>query len=117
VEEALKIEVSESGVMMDDKPVTQLKHFAFDANDLETNGTPRSLNAALVAYRAAEKDRAPSSVDGAAPAANAAAQPPRAPRLLVLADQKTPYSTLKAVMTTAAIHGFGTFKLVVVEDR
>jgi biopolymer transport protein ExbD len=34
-----------------------------------------------------------------------------------MADQKTPYRTLKAVMNSAANAGFGDFKLIVVEDR
>ncbi len=109
VEEALKLEVSDSAVMIDDQPVTSLKNFVFDSNDLESNGTPRSLNAALVAFREKERARNPASAGAVAETG--------APQLLVLADQKTPYSTLKAVMTTAAIHGFGNFKLVVVEDH
>ena len=114
VEEALKIEVSENAVMVDDHPVTSLKNFAFDAGDLEANGTPRSLNSALIAYRSREHAEAGKTRE---PSSTTSSDGHDAQRILVLADQKTPYSTLKSVMTTAAIQGFGVFKLVVVEDR
>ena len=103
LEEMLKLEISANAVLIDDKPTTVLRSFSFISGDLESNGTPRSLNAALVAERQKNALRDPASVS--------------AVHMMVMADQKTPYSTLKSVMTAAANNGFGDFKLVVVEDK
>ncbi|MGZ3709337.1 MAG: ExbD/TolR family protein, partial [Bdellovibrionota bacterium] len=45
VTENLKVEISENAVTMDDRPITQLTKFRLDPTDIESDGTPRSLNA------------------------------------------------------------------------
>lgn len=118
VKESLKLEIASGSILIDDKPITQLLNFKFVATDLEKDGTPRSLNAALIAQRS----RQPASVKPDA-SANSQTAPGVAQatmlgtRLMVLADQKTPYSTLKAVMAAAGNSGFVDLKLVVVEDK
>lgn len=102
--EAIKLEITPQGVSLEDKQVSELKNFMFTANEIESNGTIRPLNNAFIA---AAKGRKPSSTDS----------PDSSPRLLVLADEHTPYSTLKTVLDTAASNGYSEFKLVVVEDR
>src|SRR5262245_17328603 len=51
ISETLKVEISEKSILMDDKAVTELRNFALDPNDLERDGTPRSLNTALIKQR------------------------------------------------------------------
>jgi len=107
VSEGLKVEVSPGSILVDGKPITTLTGFNFEELDLESNGTSRSLNAALIQERERVRDenRAPGTPE------------PPAPKVLVMADQSTPYRTLKSVMNSAANAGFGDFKLIVVEDR
>lgn len=100
--EALKLEISPHVILLDGTPVTALNNFRFDRGDLEANGTSRSLNTALLKV----------------PKPNAEApQDPNVPHqlLLVLADEKTPYSIIHSVMDSAQASGFDAFKLAVVE--
>ena len=101
--EAMKIEVSESAVIFEEKTVAGLKNYRFDPSELETDGTARSLD---IRDEKTRIDSGPPTPEGAA-----------GPGLLVMADKKVPYTTLKTIMDTAAGNGFATFKLVVVEDK
>lgn len=96
--ETLKLEISDKSILVDDKHVTDLKKFEFDPSDIETNGTSRTLNTALIQLK--KKNSLT-----------------RSSRLLVLSDQNTPYSTIKRVLASATGSGFEDFKLVVVEDQ
>jgi biopolymer transport protein ExbD len=96
--ESLKLEVSKSLILFDDKPVTELTQFSFDPSDLETNGTPRSLNTVLIQQKRKDARQ-------------------RYPQLMILADQDTPFSTIKKVLSSASNSGYEDFKLVVVEDN
>jgi biopolymer transport protein ExbD len=100
--EAMKIEVSADAVIFEEKTIAPLKNFRFDAAELENDGTARALNIAM---------RRPASAPALAIPEGSAG-----PGLLVMADKKVPYTTLKTIMDTAAGNGFATFKLVVVED-
>jgi biopolymer transport protein ExbD len=102
--EAVKLEITPKGVSLADHVVSELNNFQIDRSDLESNGTLRSLNSAFISE---EKNRKPSSLP----------VPSNERRLLVLADQRTPYTTLKSVLDTAAGNGYGEFKLVVVEEQ
>jgi biopolymer transport protein ExbD len=104
IEEMTKIEISQGAVLIDGEPVTNLREFEFSPGDLEQDGTPRSLNAVLVRKHEAESKRAPAEAGGEI-------------RMLVLADQRTPYSTLKTILTAATQHGFAGFKLVMVGSQ
>jgi biopolymer transport protein ExbD len=107
VDEGLKVEISAGSILVDGKPAAQLTGFYFDEMDTESNGTSRALNSTLIHER--DRIREETQKPGAP-------EPP-APKVLVMADQKTPYRTVKAVMNSAANAGFGDFKLIVVEDR
>lgn len=97
MQEALKLEIGPTVILLDDEPVTTLSNFQFDRTDVEVNGTSRSLNSALIRKT---KDTAITSGP-----------------LIVLADQKTPYAVFRSVMDAAENYGFKSFKLVVVEDN
>jgi biopolymer transport protein ExbD len=112
--EALKIEITPKGVSLADHVVSELNDFQIDRRDMESNGTLRSLNNAFISQA---KNRKPSSNAAKADANQNAEPPANDRRLLVLADKRTPYTTLKSVMDTAAGNGFAEFKLVVVEER
>ena len=99
--DVLKVEVSGQGILVDSKLISKLQNFEFESQDLDSHGQSQSLRQEFAR-------RAPAS---------AGVQAERGLPILLLADQDTPYSTLKAVMNTAAISGYGDFKLVVVEDR
>ena len=96
--ETLKLEVAKNTIIVDEKPVTRLRGFDFEPADLERDGTPRSLNAALA------KERQKNTLQ-------------KYPRLMILADQDVPYSTVRRVLASASNSGFEDFKLVVVEDK
>jgi biopolymer transport protein ExbD len=107
VADVLKVEISPDTILIDEKPVTQLSGFQFDSTDLEADGTSRSFNAALIKVKL---ERGPASApEGGAEDAG--------PKLMILADQKTPYSTLKAVMTAAGNNGYLDFKFAVVGEN
>lgn len=101
VKEALKLEISPDVILIDGKPVTHLTQFRLERTDVESDGTSRSLNQALIRVKGKREP-----ADAATP-----------PRLLLLADQKTPYSTISTVLASAGNNGFIDFKLVVVEVR
>jgi len=107
--EAIKIEITPKGVSLSDHLVSEFNNFQIDRSDLESNGTLRSLNSAFISD---SKNRKPSSVKPPSESSVSAEH-----RILVLADQHTPYNTLKSVLDTAAGNGYAEFKLVVVEER
>jgi biopolymer transport protein ExbD len=113
VPEMMKIEISETGVLFEDKPVADLQNFRFSPNELESDGTARALNTLFH-----ERKRAPASIATAAESPNSTGEnaQPSDPSsgLLLLADKKTPYTTIKTIMDTAAGNGFSEFKFVVV---
>jgi biopolymer transport protein ExbD len=96
--EALKIEVSDGAIRLDGNPIVQLTDYKFKAEDISRDGYVEPLKTAL----AREKSDGKRKGEG---------------ELLVLADQRTPYPTLKTVLNTAAMGGWRDFKLVVVENQ
>ncbi len=98
LQESLKLEISRDAILMDDKRITQLLDFNVSALDQEGDGTPRSLNAALIGQR--QKNTLQ-----------------KFPKLMILADQDAPYRTIKRVLASATNTGFAEFKLVVVEEQ
>jgi biopolymer transport protein ExbD len=107
VTENLKLEITDNVILLDDQPVTTLEHYKLQRRDMEGDGTSRSLNQALIK----ERIRRPASAD------NPDTSPPKDPRLMILADQDTPYQTIRAVLASAGNSGFSDFKLVVVQDN
>jgi biopolymer transport protein ExbD len=101
--DALKVEISESAILVESNPVSVVKNFAFAGNDMVANGTSKSLSAALEKERQRQLLIAKNNSDVKVDA-----------RIIVVADQRAPYSTIKAVLATAAVSGYTDFKLAVV---
>jgi biopolymer transport protein ExbD len=100
---ALKLEVSQTGVLVEGQPATQLKDYVADKGDLQSNGTLKSLSTALEKERKRQLLIAKANSDVKVDA-----------RILVVADQHVPYSTLKSVLASAATQGYTDFKLAVI---
>jgi biopolymer transport protein ExbD len=103
--EALKIQVSESSVEVEGQPAATLAHFVFDSKDLQ-NGASQSLNQALDKARKRQLLIAQSNTDVKIDS-----------KIIVIADQHAPYSTLKTVLASAALQGYTDFKLAVVKGE
>jgi biopolymer transport protein ExbD len=101
--EALKVEVSQDAVQIEGHPVAPLHQFAFEPSDLQNNNTSQSLTKAL------EKERQRQLL-----IAQANSDVKVDPKIVVVADQRVPYGTIKTVLASAAVHGYTDFKLAVV---
>ncbi len=101
---ALKVEISETSVQIEGKPVMELHHFATDAKDISANGSSTSLATAFET----ERKRQLMIAQG-----NSAVQVDS--KLIVVADRRVPYATVKTVLASAALHGFTEFKLAVIK--
>lgn len=95
--ETLALEVTPNSVLVDQKGVLKLSNFDFPLTEIQANGMSQSIFNALSDRRQKLK------------IANSKTE------LLMLADERTPYSTLKTVMASAANAGFVDLQLVVVE--
>ena len=104
--DALKIEVSDSGVQIEGKSIATLTHFEFDKQDLQPNGSSLSLNGALEMERKRQVLIAQSNTDVKVDS-----------KIIVVADQHVPYQTLKTVLASAALQGYTDFKLAVVRGE
>lgn len=87
-QKVLKVEVSETEVTADGKRVATISGFAFAHSDIDSDGASKSLGTALGRTQ-----------DGG--------------KILVVADQRAPYETIRAVLATAASHGYTDVKLAV----
>jgi biopolymer transport protein ExbD len=101
--EALQVEISQTAVQVDGKPIVTLKNFQFDPLELLGNGTSGSLLKAFETQRQKQLFIAKGNSDVKVDA-----------RILVSCDQRAPYSAVKAVLASAAVHGYTDFKLAVV---
>jgi biopolymer transport protein ExbD len=104
--DALKVEVSDSAVAVEGKAVATLNHFQFDQQDLQANGASQALNQALEKERKRQVLIAQSNSDVKIDS-----------KVIVIADQHVPYSTLKTVLASAALQGYTDFKLAVVRGE
>lgn len=100
--EALKVEIAETGVSIEGKPAVALTHYDFNSVDRLPNGALKPLAAAFETERKRQLIIAKSNSDVEIDA-----------RVMVIADQHVPYVTIKAVLASAAVHGYTDFKLVV----
>jgi biopolymer transport protein ExbD len=89
VADILRLEVSEGEVLVNGKPTASLSDFAFPSSDITGDGASRTLISKL----------APATEDNA--------------KVLVVADQRAPYETIKAVLASAALRGYTDVKLAV----
>lgn len=101
--EALKVEISETAVSVEGEPVTKLKNFLFEKGELNPNGSSKVLSAAL------EKERKRQLL-----IAQSNTQVQVDPKIVVVADQRVPYATIKNVLASAAVNGYTDFKLAVI---
>lgn len=99
LKETLKIEIAQDLIVIDQKPVTKLSNFEFTNGDANEDGTSLSISKILNEQRLLKPDP---NVDST---------------LLVMADQRAPYSTIKRVVASAAQAGFVDLQLVVVEEE
>jgi biopolymer transport protein TolR len=84
---ALKVEISENTISVEGKAVSSMEGFAFNSSDVSPDGTSRKLVAALEGTQ-----------DG---------------KILVIADQRAPFETIRTVLASAAARGYTDVKLAV----
>jgi biopolymer transport protein ExbD len=99
IQDTLKMEINRDFVTIDDKTVLNLNQFEIPITELQAGGMSQSVYQAFMNKRRSNQEVASNST------------------LLVLADENTPYSTLKSVLASAANTGFVDLQLVVVEDN
>jgi biopolymer transport protein ExbD len=97
IKDTLKVEISKESIMVDQKLIVPLSDFKVGAGVVSEDSSIKPLYDAMFAERKKRKD------------------PNLDSTLLVLADEKTPYETLQAVMGSASRAGFVDLQLVVVE--
>jgi biopolymer transport protein ExbD len=95
--ENVKVEISNTSVLIDGKEVMVLKDFQPDAGSLDADGSSKAVSAALKQQR--EKNTLKNTS-----------------RLMLMADQAAPYAIVKSILISASTNGFEEFKLVVVEN-
>lgn len=101
--EALKVEVSEKSVAVEGQAASEIDGFAFKNGDLMANGASKSLVGVL------EKERKRQLlIAGNNPRVKVDA------KIMIVADQRAPYQTIKTVLASAALNGYTDFKLAVV---
>lgn len=93
--EALKIEISQQGVSVEGRPVTSLQ--ALNVNELE-----KSLGVEHRRQEAIARANPSVKTDG---------------KVIIVADQRIPYGTLKKILGAAARTGFTDFRLAVVQKE
>ena len=99
IKETLKIEIAGDTVLIDQKPAVTLRAFQFDPAEDGPGGISPTVLRVLNQQR---KLRPEPNLDSS---------------LLVMADQQTPYATIKRVVASAASAGFVDLQLVVVEGE
>ena len=100
LKEALKVEISKDSISVDHKPVIDLHDFRFSGR-IDAYGETAVANPLYSAMQA-ERKKGRAGTDS---------------NLVVLADERTPYDTIKLVMGSAARAGYVDLQLVVVEDK
>jgi biopolymer transport protein ExbD len=104
VAETLKVEISKERIVFEEKAVAKLTDFAVAPDDMEADGTVRSLNSVLIGL----SEQAP-------PPSEAQSEPSRP--VTVMADAAAPYSTIRTVVRTLSKRGYPDLKLLVVQDE
>jgi biopolymer transport protein ExbD len=97
--ESLKIEIGKDTVVIDEKPALQLNNFQFAAEEMSSGETSPTITRILNDERKKTPDP---NVDSA---------------LVVMADEGTPYATIKRVVASAAGAGFVDLQLLVVQTQ
>lgn len=98
--EALSLEVGESYVSVDHGEITKLEGFRFQ----DESAFIHSITESLLRVRVKNLKRHPASASSVVPADS---------RIQIFANEQTPYSTLKPILTAAAVAGYVDLQLVV----
>ena len=104
--EALKLHVAQDSVLVEGNLILKLEGFRMPAGEKLANGTSKTLAAAIEKERKRQMLIAQSNPDVKVD-----------DKVVVIADQHTPYETLKAVLASAAVHGYTDFKLAVIQNE
>ena len=99
IKETLKVEIADNTVLVDQKPAVALNKFEFDPGEDGPGGVSPSVLKVLNDQR---KLKPEANMDSS---------------LIVMADQQTPYSTVKRVVASAASAGFVDLQLIVVQGE
>jgi biopolymer transport protein ExbD len=110
--EAMKVQVTESGITIEGQPVLKLNGYRSAPADLAADGTFPEVVKALKHER--EKQRQIASEQVRLGAKPEEVKKNFDTKLLVIADKKVPYKLLKNVLASASAMDFTDFKLVVV---
>jgi biopolymer transport protein ExbD len=92
VTKSQRIEVAENSVLLEGKPVAALSGYSFASGSVDADGSNRAL--ALTLAKGADAGRAEQ-------------------KLLVVADRRAPYATIKTVLASAARGGYRKFEMAV----
>lgn len=95
IRDTLKMEVSAEAILIDEKPVVRLRNFEFQAGELADGRSPGVFRVLLEQRRHLPN-------------------PNLEPYLVILADEKTPYATIKPLLASAAGAGFVDLQLIAV---
>ena len=98
VKDTLKVEIADNIVLIDTKPAATLKNFEFEP----TEDGPGGISPAVLKILNEQRKLRP--------------EPNMDSSLIVMADQQTPYATIKRVVASAASAGFVDLQLVVVQN-
>lgn len=100
--ESLKVEIGEGFVQIDGHTAAGLQAFRFEPKDIQANGSSSALTQVFEHERKKQLLIARANTDVKVD-----------PKVLIIADQRVPYITLKSVLASAALHGYTDFKLAV----
>ncbi len=104
--DALKVEITQTGVQVESKPVVTLQNFKFSSGEILANLSSQSMNVALERERKRQELISKANVDVKLDS-----------KILIIADKRAPYGTVKSVLASAALNGFTDFKLLVVQKE
>jgi biopolymer transport protein ExbD len=96
IRDTLKMEVNADAILIDEKPVVRLRNFEFAPGEIAEDGRSPSIFRVLLEQR------------------RHLPNPNLDPNLLVMADEKTPFSTIKPLLASAANAGFVDLQLIAV---
>lgn len=96
--ESLKIEVGPDAILVDQALAVKLKNFEFPSSETENSGSPTISNLMQKQRQLRPEPNLESSI-------------------VVMADQRAPYSTIKRVIASVAGAGFVDLQLVVVDPQ
>ncbi len=100
VADALKLEISADTILVDDHSVLKLDHFQFDSRDLDETGGLKAVSKAIAAEKKNHENSESSERS-----------------VVIIADQKTPYATMKRVIASTSSQGYMNLKLMVVKEQ